>query len=82
MGGLARNIIQSTPLFRKTIHVFGPLESPLSRIATRYRWQMLFKGLRLSPLREFIQQLLHDSQADRSRRDVTIAVDVDPFFMM
>ena len=82
MGGLARNIIQSTPLFRKTIHVFGPLESPLSRIATRYLWQMLFKGLRLSPLREFIQQLLHDSQADRSRRDVTIAVDVDPFFMM
>ena len=82
MGDLAQKIIQTTPGFRKTIQVFGPLESPLPRIATRYRWQMLLKGLHLSHLRDFIQQLLFDSQADRPRRDVSIAVDVDPFFMM
>ncbi|MEN8244355.1 MAG: primosomal protein N' [Thermodesulfobacteriota bacterium] len=82
MGDLARDIVKANPLFGKTIRIFGPLESPLPRIADRYRWQMLFKGLRLSPLREFMQQLLFSSHADRSRRDVTIAVDVDPFFMM
>ena len=82
MGHLAREIIQANAGFRKTVRMFGPLESPLPRIAARYRWQMLFKGLHLSPLRGFIQRLLHDSQADRPRRDVTIAVDVDPFFMM
>jgi primosomal protein N' (replication factor Y) len=82
MGDLAREIIQTNPLFRKTIRIFGPLESPLPRIAGRYRWQLLFKGLRLTPLRNFMQQLLFRSQADRPPRDVTIAVDVDPFFMM
>ena len=82
MGTLARDIIQANPLFRKTIHIFGPLESPFPRIAARYRWQLLFKGLRLSPLREFMQQLLFESQADRPNRDVKVAVDVDPFFMM
>jgi primosomal protein N' (replication factor Y) len=82
MGGLAQEIIQVHPGYRKTIQVFGPLESPLPRIAARYRWQMLFKGLHLPHLRKFMQQLLLDSQADRPRRDVTIAVDVDPFFMM
>jgi primosomal protein N' (replication factor Y) len=82
MGHLAREIILANASFRKTIQVFGPLESPLPRIATRYRWQMLFKGLHLSHLRNFIQQLLFESQTDRPRRDVTVAVDVDPFFMM
>ena len=82
MGDLARDIIKANPLFGKTIRIFGPLESPLPRIATRYRWQLLFKGLQLSPLRDFMQQLLFDSQVDRSHRDVNIAVDVDPFFMM
>lgn len=82
MGDLARDIVKANPLFGKTIRIFGPLESPLPRIADRYRWQLLFKGLRLSPLRDFMQQLLFSSHADRSRRDVTVAVDVDPFFMM
>jgi primosomal protein N' (replication factor Y) len=82
MGDLARKIIQANPDYRKTIQVFGPLESPLPRIATRYRWQMLFKGLHLPHLRKFMQQLLFDSQADRPRQDVTVAVDVDPFFML
>ena len=82
MGDLARKIIQANPDYRKTIQMFGPLESPLPRIATRYRWQMLFKGLHLPHLRKFMQQLLFDSQADRPRQDVTVAVDVDPFFML
>ena len=82
MGGMARNLIQANPAYNETIRMFGPLESPLSRIAARYRWQMLFKGLRLSPLREFMRRLLADSQTDRSARDVKVAVDVDPFFMM
>ena len=82
MGDLARKIIQANPDYRKTIQVYGPLESPLPRIDTRYRWQMLFKGLHLPHLRKFMQELLFDAQADRPRQDVTIAVDVDPFFMM
>ena len=82
MGDLARKIVQANRSFRKTIRMFGPLESPLPRIAARYRWQMLFKGLHVSSLREFMQQLLLESQAERPRRDVKIAVDVDPFFMM
>jgi primosomal protein N' (replication factor Y) len=82
MGELARNVIQANPLLKKTIRIFGPLESPFPRIASRYRWQLLIKGLHLAPLREFMQKLLRDTQADHPRRDVTIAVDVDPFFMM
>ena len=82
MGSLSREIIQTNPLFKKTIRMFGPLESPLPKIAARYRWQLLFKGLHLSPLREFLQQLLFATQADRHNRGVKVAVDMDPFFMM
>jgi len=94
IGKQARGLIGTDPLFKKNILIFGPLESPLTRIAARYRWQLLLKGMHLSPLRDFVQRLLFDLRSDgpdravridrtkKIDRAVKIAVDVDPFFMM
>lgn len=64
IGKQARNLIGTDPLFKKNILIFGPLESPLTRIAARYRWQLLLKGMHLSPLRDFVQRLLFDLRSD------------------
>jgi primosomal protein N' (replication factor Y) len=64
------------------IDIMGPLEAALTRIAQRYRWQILVKSPNASTLHRFINQLLSDKAPDFNRRHVNVAIDVDPFFMM
>jgi len=77
----ARQIIRSNPVFEKEIRIFGPLASPVAKIATFHRWQMLIKGMHIAPLREFVQRLMFDG-LPKPGREVKTAVDVDPFFML
>jgi primosomal protein N' (replication factor Y) len=60
----------------------GPIEASLTRIAQRYRWQILLKSSNAKVLHQYINQLLSGNAADFTRRHVKVAIDVDPFFMM
>lgn len=64
------------------IEVLGPLESPLARIAYRYRWQLLLKGPHVSTLHRFVRQVLFGPHAVAKKHDVTVSLDVDPVFLM
>jgi primosomal protein N' (replication factor Y) len=54
----------------------------LQRIADHYRWQLLLKGPRVGPLHHFVRRLLFGAEALTSKGDVSVAVDVDPVFLM
>jgi primosomal protein N' (replication factor Y) len=82
LGKRARRIIASKPAFVKHVQFFGPLASPVAKIASYHRWQMLLKGMHPASLREFAQNLMFDPKLPRPDRSVKIAVDVDPFFML
>jgi primosomal protein N' (replication factor Y) len=60
----------------------GPIEASLTRIAGRYRWQILLKGLNAGALHQFINQLLSDNPSVFARQPIQVAIDVDPLFMM
>ncbi|MBW2220008.1 MAG: hypothetical protein JRF40_11035, partial [Deltaproteobacteria bacterium] len=62
--------------------VLGPIESALPRIATYYRWQIMLKSSKLEPLHRLIQWLLSNQGSLFNNRQVKVAVDVDPIFMM
>jgi primosomal protein N' (replication factor Y) len=64
------------------LEILGPVEAPLYRIAGKYRWQILVKGLEVQPLHRFLHDLWLVNKAKISRRDVTVVLDVDPVFMM
>jgi primosomal protein N' (replication factor Y) (superfamily II helicase) len=64
------------------VEILGPIEAPLSRIAGQYRWQILLKSTRSDQLHRLARQLIFDNGAAISSRHVSLAVDVDPFFMM
>jgi primosomal protein N' (replication factor Y) len=68
--------------FRKDVEIMGPIEAALTRIAGKYRWQILLKGFGVAPLHGFVQRLLFDHPGLFNRRGVTVAIDVDPFFLM
>ena len=64
------------------LEILGPIEAPLARIANLYRWQLLLKGVQYKKLQNLVRDLLFDDQAPRKKRDVSVAIDVDPLFLM
>ena len=60
----------------------GPIEAFLTRIAGRYRWQILLKATNIGALHQFVNQLMAESHAVFAHRRVRVAIDVDPVFLM
>ena len=63
------------------VEVMGPIEAPMTRIAGRYRWQILLKSGSTTSLHRLVGALRTECAQFFSRRDVRVAVDVDPLFM-
>ena len=82
LGEACRRLGQQDEVLRKSVEVMGPIEAALARIAGKYRWQILLKGQRVGTLHRFVWRVMTENQALFNRRGVTVAVDVDPFFMM
>jgi primosomal protein N' (replication factor Y) (superfamily II helicase) len=82
MGDLCHLLNQGDNRTGPLIEVLGPIEASLSRIANRYRWQILLKGPDAGSLHHFVCGLLFDNHSSLTSRDIKVAVDVDPFFMM
>jgi primosomal protein N' (replication factor Y) len=82
LGDLCQSLKVSENARYQSIDIMGPIEASLTRIARRYRWQILLKGSNARRLHQFINQLLSDHPAGLGRHPVQVAIDVDPFFMM
>ncbi len=66
----------------RAVEVMGPIESPMTRIAGRYRRQILLKSSSAAALHRLARALRFECPQVFSQRDVRVAVDVDPVFMM
>ena len=66
----------------RSVDIMGPIEASLTRIAGRYRWQILLKGTRIGALHQFINQLMTAHQTVFTNRRIQVAIDVDPVFLM
>jgi primosomal protein N' (replication factor Y) len=66
----------------QAVEIFGPIEAPLSRIAGRYRWQMLLKSISAKALRQFARALVYENSAALNHKEVKVAIDVDPMMML
>jgi primosomal protein N' (replication factor Y) len=64
------------------VELLGPLEAPLPRIAEQYRWQLLLKSPQVKALHSLARELLMGADAVPKRHGITVAVDVDPLFLM
>lgn len=69
---LAQSCRQHLP---KTFEVLGPAPAVISKLRRQYRWQVTLKADSLDHLREHLSPIL---QEHRTRRGVTIGIDVDP----
>jgi primosomal protein N' (replication factor Y) len=82
LGALCRVIKANHSADFQSVEIMGPIEASLTRIAGRYRWQILLKGLNAGALHQFINQILSENPSVFARQPVLVAIDVDPLFMM
>jgi primosomal protein N' (replication factor Y) len=82
IGRRCRELQQGRRPYRETLEIFGPIEAVLTRIAGRYRWQIMVKGVEVQTLHRFTETLVHRHGSFFNHRDVKVAVDVDPFSVM
>jgi len=68
--------------YKQWIDILGPIEAPISRMANRFRWQLIVKSEGVDLLHRFVRTLIFENGLHLSGNPVKIAVDVDPFFMM
>ncbi|MFW5930649.1 MAG: replication restart helicase PriA [Desulfosalsimonas sp.] len=66
----------------RNVQILGPIESPVTRIAGRYRWQILLKARSPDSIRQMLRRMVSQNPSVLSGREVHTAIDVDPFFMM
>jgi primosomal protein N' (replication factor Y) len=66
----------------RTIDIMGPIEASLTKIAQRYRWQILLNGLNAKALHGFINQLMFENSVGIFRQNIQVVIDVDPVFLM
>ena len=82
LGDLCRVLKTKDSGYHQSVEIMGPIEASLTRIAGRYRWQVLLKGLNAKFLHQFINQLLFENPSIFANQSVQVTIDVDPFFMM
>jgi primosomal protein N' (replication factor Y) len=70
------------PVLYSSVELMGPIAASLTKIAERYRWQILLKGLRAKALHQFVSQLLFENPTVFNSRTVRVVIDVDPMFLM
>lgn len=68
--------------FRKSVIVLGPVEAFLPKIAGRHRWQILLKGDSFNPIHRFAKKIVFENANKICGEDVSVVIDVDPYFMM
>jgi len=82
LGNLCRELKTQQSAYDRHVEIMGPIEASLTRIAGRYRWQILLKGLNAEILHKFINRLLFENLSVFGHHAVQVAIDVDPIFMM
>jgi len=65
----------------KQVQILGPIEAGIPKIAMRYRWQILLKSPSARSLNLLVNKMILEKKKF-STKDVSVGIDVDPYFMM
>jgi primosomal protein N' (replication factor Y) len=78
---LAADILGQALSRNTETQILGPIEAAIQKIASRFRWQILVKGPSARAINLAVSAMATDPRITREK-GVTIAVDVDPYFLM
>lgn len=68
--------------FTRALAILGPVEAPIARLESRYRWQILFKCQTAGILHRFLRRILDQARYLPYFRQTRLITDVDPFHLL
>ncbi len=81
IGDILKTMLENDKNLKKSVQILGPIEAGIPKIATRFRWQILIKGINISILNKLVRDLISQKQI-KSEKHVSTAIDVDPYSML
>jgi primosomal protein N' (replication factor Y) len=79
--GILTQLKDTAPETAAAVDILGPIEAPIPKISSRYRWQILIKSPSFQQIRAMVQALL-DHPDFKRRRAISLGIDVDPYSLM
>ncbi len=81
IGKILNAILDKDENKKNMIQILGPIEAPIQKISSRFRWQILIKSLSAKAVNTLITSLLDNPKA-KSKAGIRLIVDVDPYSLM
>jgi primosomal protein N' (replication factor Y) (superfamily II helicase) len=81
LADILKNHINAQESLKEKILILGPVEAPIQKIASRFRWQILLKSQSSSLLNGLVKSVLADKNA-KAKSGLSLIVDVDPYSLM
>ena len=81
IGKMLKTMLKNDKSLIKKVQILGPIEAGIPKIATRFRWQILIKGINISILNKLVKNLISQKQI-KSEKNVSTTIDVDPYSML
>jgi primosomal protein N' (replication factor Y) len=78
---ILHKLLGAWPEAGSTIEILGPIEAAIYRISSRFRWQILIKSPSFSKISRLVKSM-KEHPGIKSIKQVTIAIDVDPYSLM
>jgi primosomal protein N' (replication factor Y) (superfamily II helicase) len=81
LGNLLKAMLDNDEKIKNSVQILGPIEAGIPKIAKRFRWQILIKGININTLNRLVKNLLSQKQV-KAEKNVSTNIDVDPYSMM
>ncbi len=78
---LAADILERLNTREPKAQILGPIEAAIQKISSRYRWQILIKGISSANLSTMVSAMVLDPSIHKVK-SVSIAIDVDPYSLL
>ncbi|MBG0780580.1 MAG: primosomal protein N', partial [Desulfotignum balticum] len=74
-------IKEASPETAAEVDILGPIEAPIPRISSRFRWQLVIKSPSFHQISALVQALQNHPDMNRNRA-ISLGIDVDPYSLM
>jgi primosomal protein N' (replication factor Y) len=81
LGKMLKTMLEQSDKLKNSVQILGPIEAGIPKIATRFRWQILIKGVNIAILNKLVKNLISQKQV-KSEKHVNTTIDVDPYSML
>ncbi|MFH2059135.1 MAG: primosomal protein N' [Pseudomonadota bacterium] len=79
--GILNALLENNEKEKQMTQILGPVESPIQKISSRFRWQIIVKSVSSALLNRLVKSMMAHPKA-AAHSGIKMAVDVDPYSLM